>query len=201
MNYKTKIIKAKADQDNNGSISGYAATWTREPDSYGDVIVKGAFEESLKKIKAEGKVIPFLWDHDSQDLDSFIGVVTELKEDNHGLYFEAVFDSTPKAQRARDLAKDGRLAKFSFAYDIIERKDVRLPDGRLVNELRELNIHEVSLVMYPANPDTSVVGVKADAEEERRVKELIAKADSLLGGKSKKNIDELMKEADRILNS
>ena len=55
---------------------------------------------------------------------------------------------------------DGRLAKFSFAYDVIDDDEVTLEDGRKANELRKLNIHEVSLVLYPANPDTSVVSVK-----------------------------------------
>lgn len=159
MNLKTKTVEAKADGDN-GSIVGYAATWTREPDSYGDVIVKGAFAESIAAIKAEGKVIPLLWNHDSYNLNSYIGTVTDLEEDDHGLKFAAMFDSTDEAQRARELAMDGRLCKFSFAYDVLEQAEIMLDENRRANELRKLNIHEVSLVMYPANRDTSVVEVK-----------------------------------------
>ena len=48
---KRKIVEVKAAE--NGSITGYASTWTREPDSYGDVVAKGAFEECIKKIKEE----------------------------------------------------------------------------------------------------------------------------------------------------
>lgn len=163
MNLKTKTVEVKAD---NGSIKGYAATWTREPDSYGDVIVKGAFAESIAAIKAEGKAIPLLWNHDSGDLKSYIGTVTELAEDDHGLLFDADFDATDNAQRARELAADGRLCKVSFAYDVLDQGTVELEDGREANELRKLNIHEVSLVMYPANRDTSVVEVKSvDAAE------------------------------------
>ena len=143
-----------------GAITGYASTWTREPDSWGDVVAKGAFAESLRRIEAEGRVLPLLWDHASDDLGSYIGKVTSLKEDDHGLLFTATFDDTPEAQRARELAMDGRLCKFSFAYEVIDQMEVELEDGRKANELRELDIHEVSLVMYPANPDTSVVEVK-----------------------------------------
>ena len=159
MNLKTKTVEAKADGDN-GSIVGYAATWTREPDSYGDVIVKGAFAESIAAIQAEGKAIPLLWNHDSYNLNSYIGTVTDLEEDDHGLKFAATFDSTDEAQRARELAMDGRLCKFSFAYDVLEQAEIMLDENRRANELRKLNIHEVSLVMYPANRDTSVVEVK-----------------------------------------
>ena len=105
---KTKTIEAKAE---NGSIRGYAATFTREPDSYGDIIAKGAFTECLERLKNEGKPLPFLWNHDSYNLGSYIGTVTELGEDDHGLAFVATFDDTPEAQRARELALDGRLCK------------------------------------------------------------------------------------------
>ena len=161
MKLKTKTVDVKADS---GSIKGYAATWTREPDSYGDVIAKGAFTDSIAEIESSGNHIPLLWNHDSGDLKSYIGTVTRLEEDEHGLMFEADFDSTEEAQRARELASDGRLCKFSFAYDVIDQATVELEDGTEANELRKLNIHEVSLVMYPANRDTSVIEVKSSPE-------------------------------------
>ena len=161
---KTKTIEIKA---NNGSISGYASTWTREPDSYGDIVAKGAFAEHIAQIKAEGKVLPLLFNHDSSNLNAYIGTVFDLKEDDHGLFFDAAFDDTEEAQRARELAMSGRLVKFSFAYDILDQGEVELEDGRKANELRKLRIHEVSLVLYPANPDTSVVSVKSGRRNRR----------------------------------
>lgn len=162
MDIKTKTFDVKSD---NGTITGYASTWTREPDSYGDVVARGAFLESIEKIKAEGKVLPLLFNHDGGDLNAYIGTVYNLEEDDHGLKFDASFDNTQEAQRARELAMDGRLAKFSFAYDVLDQGEVTLEDGRKANELRKLNIHEVSLVLYPANPDTSVVSVKSEPEK------------------------------------
>ena len=162
MNVKTKTFDVKAD---NGTIIGYASTWIREPDSYGDIVAKGAFAECIARIKEEGKVLPLLFNHDGDDLSKYIGTVINLEEDDHGLKFEATFDATPEAQRARELTMDGRLAKFSFAYDVLDQGEVELDDGRKVNELRKLNIHEVSLVLYPANPDTSVVSVKAEPDK------------------------------------
>lgn len=166
MEIKKKTFDIKA--DSNGTITGYASTWTREPDSYGDVVAKGAFAESIAEIKAEGKILPLLFNHKGDDLNAYIGGVYELKEDDHGLYFEGTFDGTPEAQRARELSADGRLAKFSFAYDVLDQAEVTLEDGRKANELRKLNIHEVSLVLYPANRDTSVVSVKSAEEKSGR---------------------------------
>ena len=178
---KTKTFEVKADH---GTISGYASTWTREPDSYGDIVAKGAFAENIAQIKEEGRVLPFLFNHKADDLSAYIGTVMELKEDDHGLYFEGTFDDTPEGQRARELALDGRLCKFSFAYDVLEAGEVTLEDGRKANELRKLNIHEVSLVMYPANPDTSVVSVKAGRRnrksDEDIIKQIISLANQLL---------------------
>ena len=162
---KTKTIEAKAE---NGSIRGYAATFIREPDCYGDIIAKGAFAECIQRLKNEGKVLPLLFNHDSYNLNAYIGTVAELEEDDHGLLFDATFDDTQEAQRARELALDGRLCKFSFAYDVLEAAEITLEDGRKVNELRKLDIHEVSLVMYPANPDTGVVEVKSAEKSGRR---------------------------------
>lgn len=178
---KTKTFEVKADH---GTISGYASTWTREPDSYGDIVAKGAFAEHIAQIKEEGRVLPFLFNHKADDLSAYIGTVIELKEDDHGLYFEGTFDDTPEGQRARELALNGRLCKFSFAYDVLEAGEVTLEDGRKANELRKLNIHEVSLVMYPANPDTSVVSVKAGRRnrktDEDIIKQIISLANQLL---------------------
>ena len=191
MNIKTKTFELKAD---NGTISGYASTWIREPDSYGDIVAKGAFAECIAKIKEDGKVLPLLWDHNYDDLKSYIGAVTSLEEDDHGLKFEATFDATPEAQRARELTMDGRLAKFSFAYDIIEQGPITLEDGREANELRKLNIHEVSLVLYPANPDTSVVSVKSgrrnSAKDADVIKQIISLAQSLLADEVDDDIEQ-----------
>jgi len=125
--------------------------------------------------------------------------VFELKEDDHGLYFEGTFDDTPEGQRARELALDGRLCKFSFAYDVLEAGEITLEDGRKANELRKLKIHEVSLVMYPANPDTSVVSVKAGRRnrksDEDIIKQIISLANQLLTDESD-DIEEEPRDSD-----
>lgn len=154
---KTKIYSVKS---NSGSITGYASTWIRKADSAGDVVRKGAFADSIRQIKASGKKLPLLFNHNHDSLRDYIGTVTELEEDNHGLKFTAVFDDSPDAQKARQLAGDGRLRGVSFAYNVLDEAKVVLEDGTRANELRKLDILEISLVMYPANQDTSIIDVK-----------------------------------------
>lgn len=190
-----KNVTVKADIDSNGHITGYASTFTRTPDAYGDVIAKGAFANWLSQIKQDGTTVPMLYNHD-QSLDSFIGTVTDIHEDEHGLIFSADFDATEKAQRARELAMDGRLAKFSFAYQINDMGTVTLADGTKANELRDLDVMEVSLVLTPANRDTSVVDVKsgrrnskADADELRSIRELANQITAAIDGLLADEID------------
>lgn len=186
---RVKSVAVKADISETGSITGYAATFTREPDYVGDVIAKGAFSKFLARMAEEGTVMPLLYNHD-QSLGSFIGRVTDIREDDHGLLFTAEFDATEKAQRARELAMDGRLSKFSFAYVVRDQEEVTLEDGRTANELRELDVDEVSLVLMPCNPDTSVVEVKAAAER-------LAKA----GRRNSKSDEETIRQAIGLLQS
>jgi len=161
MDYKEFKVKYK--DEGNGTIEGYASTWVREPDSYGDIVKQGAFSRTLKEWEESGRPIPFLWAHSMNDLNAFIGSA-KADEDDYGLHFIAEFDATPEAQRVRELYKDGRLSKFSFAYDVVENGQVTLEDGRKVNELRDLTIYEISAVTVPANDTAEIIAVKDGIE-------------------------------------
>lgn len=168
MNKQTKA--ADGAQLDGGIVKGYAATFVREPDSYGDVIAPGAFAKSLERweaLYAEGKRIPLLYGHQMGDPFYNIGSVTSIKEDEYGLFIEAEFDpDNGTAQYVRKLAQEGRLYQFSFAYSVLDAAPVELEDGRKANELRELDIYEVSLVQIPANQTAVVTEVKAAQVEE-----------------------------------
>ena len=185
---KYKEFKVNYKDEGNGSIEGYASTWIREPDSYGDVVKQGAFMNTLKERWNGGKGIPLLWAHQMNNLNAFIGTA-DADEDEKGLHFFASFDSTDEAQRVRQLYKDGRLRKFSFAYDIIEQGNVTLEDGRKANELRELDLYEISCVTVPANDDAAVVDIKSGRRNSQKdadaLKQAVSLINSVLG-----NIDD-----------
>lgn len=178
---KFKEFEVKYSDEGNGSIEGYASTWIRKPDSYGDVVKEGAFTRTLKERWDDGKGIPFLWAHQIDNLKAFIGTANAA-EDDKGLFFHADFDGTEEAQRVRGLYKDGRLRKFSFAYDVIDAGQITLEDGRKANELRELDLFEISCVCVPANDDAGVVGVKAGRRNSAKDADAIREAISLLQG-------------------
>ena len=163
---KTKEFGVKYKDEGNGSLEGYASTWIREPDSYGDIVKEGAFTNTLKERWNGGEKIPLLWSHKMDDLSSYIGIA-KADEDEKGLHFVAEFDGTDEAQRVRGLYKDGRLSKFSFAYDVKDGGFIDLDDGRQAFELRELDLFEISCVCVPANDDAGVVGVKSVEPEQK----------------------------------
>lgn len=180
---KFKEVKVSYKDEGNGSLEGYASTWIREPDSYGDVVKQGAFANTLKERWNGGKGIPLLWAHQMDNLDAFIGTA-DADEDEKGLHFVAKFDDTEEAQRVRSLYKDGRLKKFSFAYDTLDEGPIELEGGAKANELRELDLYEISCVTVPANEDAGVLDVKSGRRnrksDEETIKQIISLANSLL---------------------
>ena len=158
---KTKAAPGAASMPAEGTVEGYAATFDRIPDAYGDVIKQGAFADTLKAWEENGKPIPLLYGHSTDDPAYNIGKVVEAHEDGKGLYVVAEFDEeNEKAQYVRKLVKEGRLWQFSFAYEVLDGGSVELEDGTEAYELRKMNLFEVSLVQIPANQRAVVTGVK-----------------------------------------
>ena len=158
MNYKSFEIKAQEDK---GTIEGYFSTYDRIPDSYGDVVAPGAFTETIKAREASGHPFPLCWNH---DLDQIIGAVDSITDNDHGPYMVAHFFDTPLAQEKREIVKSGVVYQFSFAYSVEDEAVVELADGTKANELRKLNLYEVSVVPIPANPRAEVTNIKSNEE-------------------------------------
>lgn len=133
-------------------IVAYASTFDRIPDAYGDVVAKGAFAKSIQAIKDSGNNLPLLYGHVMDDPANIIGTVTDLREDDHGLLIKADFDmENPMAQQVHRSVLSKAITKLSFAFTVHDQAPVTLEDGTKANELRELEIYEVSLVVVPAN--------------------------------------------------
>ena len=190
---KYKSAEVGVQMPSDGIVEGYASTFDREPDSYGDVIAKGAFARTLDEWRAKGEgglAIPLLYGHNTDDPLHNIGRVTEAHEDEKGLFVRAEFDAdNPKAQYVRKLAKEGRLYQFSFAYSVRDAMETELEDGAKAYELRDLDLYEVSLVQIPANQHAVITEIKsgrrnskADADELRQIRALAAQITQAING-------------------
>lgn len=159
-------FKAVGEDDlTEGQFLAYASTWTREPDSYGDVVVKGAFADTITAWKAGSNVLPILYGHDLSDPFSNIGYALDMKEDEHGFLVKAQLDlENPKAMQVYRMLKGKRVTDLSFAYGVKDSAMIE-ENGVQVRELKSLDLYEVSIVPVGANPDTEVLAVKALATE------------------------------------
>lgn len=145
-----------------GEFLVYPSTFTRTPDSYGDVVAKGAFASGITKRKEAGTVLPGLFGHRMDDPDFYVAAAIEEGEDEHGWWVKGVFDlEDAKAAKVYRLVKGRRIRELSFAYDVIDEAGVLLEDGTKANELRDLDVFEFSFVPVGANRDTSVVAIKS----------------------------------------
>jgi HK97 family phage prohead protease len=202
MEIKNVPLKVKAGPDDGlaeGEFIVYPSTFTKTPDSYGDVVAPGAFLEDIAAWKDSGNVLPGLYGHRLDDPDYFVASATDMGEDDHGWWVKGAFDlESPKGMQVYRLVKGRRLTQLSFAYDVLESGAVELdagPDGTkdTANELRKLKVYEFSFVPVGANQDTSVVAVKALAEG--------LKAGRVLSSKNETSLREARDAIDAVLSS
>lgn len=139
-----------------GEFEGYGSVFGVE-DSYSDVVVKGAFEKSLSSWAEKGRLPSMLWQH---KMSEPIGIYTEMKEDEHGLYVKGrlLIDDDPLAKRAYAHAKAGSLGGLSIGYIL---KDWEYDSAKGVYLLKEIDLWEVSVVTMPANDEARISEVKS----------------------------------------
>jgi len=132
----------------NGEFTGLASVYGNE-DLQGDIVQRGAFKRTIDHKDGE---IPLLWQHDPY---SPIGIGS-LEDSKEGLLIHGTLNlEVVKGKEAYSLLKQGALKGLSIGYDII--KD-NWENGKRM--LKELKLHEVSLVTFPANPRALISQIK-----------------------------------------
>lgn len=149
--------------DADGSFSGYASVFGIT-DSQGEEVATGAFDLSLKAWEKNGKMPKMLWQHDYRHP---IGYWCEIREDTHGLYVKGqlLLDLT-QGREAYSLMKNGVVDGLSIGFVTVRAR--RGKGGQGTSEVRileEVNLQEVSLVTFAANPKAKVERVKMEDPE------------------------------------
>ena len=153
---KFEIKEIKED----GFFSCYGSVFNNV-DRVDDIIVKGAFINSLSK-KNVREDIKFFLQHDS---DKPIGYFTKMEEDERGLYCEGNFIlELEESKEAYLLAKNRVLNSFSVGYVPIKFSEKEI-DGKQIRVLEEVDLFEISLVSIPANPEAKLLEIKKLQEE------------------------------------
>jgi len=151
MERKNLAFEVKAVDEDEGIFEGYASTWTKTPDAYGDIVDKGAFKKTIKENNGRVKI---LWNHNP---DEPIGIPVELREDDVGLYVKGKLSLG--VQRAREilaLMKDGVISTMSIGFRTIT--EVIVDD---VRHLKEVKLYDTSPVTFAANETAVILDVRA----------------------------------------
>ena len=150
---KSLEIKMESFNPENGIVKGYAAVFGNE-DSYGDIILPGAFKETIKNKKPK-----FLLQHDSTRV---IGFISYTEEKEKGLFFEGQIqkDEIKDGAEAYALLKSGALDSFSIGYNT---EDYFIKDDK--RYLTKINLGEISIVTFPANTEAKVTELKSEENE------------------------------------
>lgn len=182
MKYKSCPAFKVADATDTGVFEAIVSVFGNV-DSMGDVVMPGAFTDTLATWKSSGDPIPVLWSHRMDDPRFSIGTVLEAEElephdaripewadewlkSNGGLWVKGQLDTgadaTDVATAARGLLRKRLVKQFSYAYDVVDAGWGTV-GGQDAYELRKLDLFEVSPTQIGANNLTQLIGAKASA--------------------------------------
>ncbi len=135
-------------------IEGHASLFGLT-DQGGDIVQKGAYAASLKRLAARGDKVRMLWQHDPTKP---IGVWDEIHEDDKGLWVKGrLLPEIAQAREAAALIAAGAIDGLSIGYRTISAER----DGKGRRLLSEVELWEVSLVTFPMLAEAKV-GKKSD---------------------------------------
>lgn len=167
-NQTAPVLNVKSLSDA-GEFEGYASTFGGEPDSYGDVVVEGAFADSLAQHKADGTMPKMFWQHDSSQV---IGRWLEASEDSNGLLVHGKLNmAVQTAREAHALLKEKDIDGLSIGYGIRKHSE---NDDEGIWYLEKLDLMEVSVVSIGANPLARIASVKAARSQHELLERLKA---------------------------
>lgn len=149
-----EILETKKEDDGRLTITGYGA-YFNNVDSYGDVIVPGAFTKTL--IERKGR-IAFCYQH---DIWNPVGKIEEIYEDDKGL--KVVVKLSAANEDIQTKVKEGILKEMSIGYRTVNSRS-EIQNGIEVNLLTEVKLIEISLVTVAANPLAVIETMKSDTE-------------------------------------
>lgn len=157
-----QLRAVEADTEMPMRFAGYAAVFNSpsEPLPFIETIAPGAFKRSLKSDSEK----LMLMNHNTDKVlaSSKSGTLT-LREDERGLYVEAELPETTYGRDLSVLMQRGDISSMSFGFTVPTGGDSWSSDGKS-RELREVILHEVSVVAFPAYPATAGAQIRTTEE-------------------------------------
>lgn len=135
-------------------ISGYFILFNEETELYDGIFEKvdpNALDKTLEND------IRCLFNHDTGIvLGRSTNNTLSLLKDEKGLYCEVLLNAKDsEAINVYERVKRGDINQCSFGFNIVE-EERNFEDDNMFVTIKELDLHEVSIVTFPAYPNTSV---------------------------------------------
>ena len=147
-----KITASAAQALATGVFDGYASVFG-VPDLARDVVVAGAFQDSLA-MRGGAAGIRLLWQHDPREP---VGIFTHVFEDKRGLYVRGALNlSVLRGRELFALLQQGAVAGLSIGYKPLRARREAQTGYR---QLLHVDLWEVSLVTFPLLPAARVLRV------------------------------------------
>lgn len=145
-------IKQFEEEDDFFMFEGFASTFGNM-DLVDDIMLTGSFAESIEK-----ELPVLLWQHDSREP---IGITVKAQETDKGLFIRGHMPKDDDFVRGRVVPqmKIGSITKMSIGFHVIE-SELDLEDPR-IRRIAKVDLKEISLVTFPANPLAAVTGIKS----------------------------------------
>lgn len=163
-------LSVDATDDTDMTFSGYGAV-TGNIDSYGDMIAPGAFADTLAKIKSSGQWPPMLEQHGGWGASATdqtpVGIWTDMAEDGSGLKVTGKLADTTRGRDLYALLKmkpRPAIDGMSIGY-IAKESSPRSAPEEPRRTLKKVDLVELSLVTFPANPKARISSVKSAITE------------------------------------
>jgi HK97 family phage prohead protease len=173
-----------------GIFEGYASIYNLK-DLHHEVIAPGAFAKCLKTWKEIGQAPKLLWQHDPSQP---IGCWESLQEDARGLYVKGrLFLDLQKGKEAYTLLKEKVLDGLSIGF---QTRKARHDASMKCRVIEDLDLFEISLVTFAANPGAKILSLK----ETERMDARIAKKPVFTNEPDFSSLLESLKKAHKLLN-
>jgi HK97 family phage prohead protease len=168
---KTNTLELRCPPESRGLLRGYASTFDDPYDMgrFDEVIAPSAFKRTLE---ANPDVVALV-NHDSaKPIARTTNGSLRLFTDERGLGVEIEPIATTYAADLMEAVRAGVVNAMSFGFNVkADRFEQR--GGKVTRIIEDVDLHEVSVVSFPANPGTSV---KLDARSfERWADEQVAR--------------------------
>src|SRR5690625_536072 len=161
-------LQTRSDEDSSKKvIEGYFSVFNSETELFPgafEEIAPGAFDNTLSNdIRA-------LVNHDTGFvLGRNKSNTLELKVDSRGLWGSIkINENDSDAVNLYERVKRGDVDQCSFGFNILKEDTDYRDDGSIKWTIREIDLHEVSIVTFPAYPETSVQARMQQVENMKR---------------------------------